>query len=443
MVTVSKFVKEVKQPLGGYLPINMWKVKTSPINIVDDQMTSQKMYMSQGLVVEYLTQIMYEWDINGIKPITEQEIQSLIDKEKERLDISQNEGLSQVQEDFAKKINLAKEKIDALVEELPALRDKSNGTRSYTTKLLKKVKSASKPMNFKESANPTYKIAETKSKEYDYVFLRADVGSGIQIYLWDEIKDMSITHIEGVYWIGAPKFKVTNTTSAAKKNVMSNVLKPRWDIIEKTMPITFVNSLHKYNSLLYTYYGDTKLISKEWMWVESLNPHSLKTKIYGLDDESIKTMFLLVQWDDLYRAGRLTVNTTDIVPSPETCANVRAMVNAGVEFLKQNSVGLYHGGVFSRSAYSDVITNGDYDFSTNTKIIDFKTSKYPPTKEHTLQVLIYYLLGNRGKYDADKVLANVTTLSIFNPRLNAEWTLDVKDIPIETLNRVKEITHLN
>lgn len=61
---------------------------------------------------------------------------------------------------------------------------------------------------------------------------------------------------------------------------------------------------------------------------------------------------------------------------------------------------------------------------------DLKVSKNPPTKDHTLQLLMYYLLG---MHSIHAEFQDIQRLGIFNPRLNAIYYIDIQAIPYQTI----------
>ncbi len=84
-----------------------------------------------------------------------------------------------------------------------------------------------------------------------------------------------------------------------------------------------------------------------------------------------------------------------------------------------------HGFTFD-GAFTDIVTAGDGDFLTADTLWDFKVSVRPPTSAHTLQLLMYYLMGVRsGQPQFD----GICHLGIFNPRLNTVHRIAVADVP--------------
>lgn len=80
--------------------------------------------------------------------------------------------------------------------------------------------------------------------------------------------------------------------------------------------------------------------------------------------------------------------------------------------------------------YTDTITAGDGDFLTADTLWDFKVSKTKPTKDHTLQLLIYYLMGIQSVHPE---FQSITKLGIYNPRQNKVFLLNIADISDDIL----------
>jgi hypothetical protein len=108
------------------------------------------------------------------------------------------------------------------------------------------------------------------------------------------------------------------------------------------------------------------------------------------------------------------------------------MVNRSIAFWKEYGPIVWAGFTFE-GGYTDVISSGDGDYLTVDTLWDFKVSKLEPKSIHTLQLLVYYLMGShslRSEY------LGVKRLGIYNPRLNAVYTLEVENIPKEIIEEV-------
>jgi hypothetical protein len=83
--------------------------------------------------------------------------------------------------------------------------------------------------------------------------------------------------------------------------------------------------------------------------------------------------------------------------------------------------------------YTDIVSTGDGDFMTSDTLWDFKVSNKSPTNVHTLQLLMYYIMG---QHSIHKEFRNIRKLGFYNPRLNAVYTLDVSAISSDVINDV-------
>lgn len=159
--------------------------------------------------------------------------------------------------------------------------------------------------------------------------------------------------------------------------------------------------------------------------------------IKGLDDKSIIAACQLVVLDSVYRVGwgvfdYKTLDDKRLIPDAHTIANIRIMVNRALDFFNKYGPVIKDGFKFI-GGYTETITTGDGDFLTEDTLWDFKVSKKPPLKEHTLQLLIYYLMGQHSVQPYYKPL---TKIGIYNPRLNIVYTKKVSDIDETILNEI-------
>ncbi|MDB8657633.1 hypothetical protein [Streptococcus anginosus] len=156
--------------------------------------------------------------------------------------------------------------------------------------------------------------------------------------------------------------------------------------------------------------------------------------ITGLDDSSISNACKLVGFDVVYRAGLSFYKPIEeIEPDSQTLANIRTMVKRSLAFFTDYGP-VVKDGFTLEGAYTKLITIGDGDFLTADTLWDFKVSKAKPKKEHTLQLLIYYLMGIRSVHPE---FASIKHLGLYNPRQNLVYILAISDIPKETIEVVE------
>lgn len=174
---------------------------------------------------------------------------------------------------------------------------------------------------------------------------------------------------------------------------------------------------------------------------------NLVDQINGLNDDSIIAACKLVTYDVWYRnisAAMLAKGAEDINPDKNTINNIRTMVKRSLafwekvgplEFSRFDFAEYDENGEVIKSGYTKTVDSGDGDYLTNDTMWDFKVSKSEPTNKHTLQILMYYIMG---KHSGMEIYKNIEKLGFFNPRLNVMYVLNVKDIPTEIIHEVEK-----
>lgn len=161
----------------------------------------------------------------------------------------------------------------------------------------------------------------------------------------------------------------------------------------------------------------------------------LLKNITGFDSKSIYNACKLVGYDVCYRAGVKgykdvrTINADD-----NTINNIKIMIDRSIKFFEKYGPVIKDGFTFW-GGYTRTIDSGDGDFLTSDTLWDFKVSSTLPTSSHTLQLLIYYIMG---KHSVHSEFDNINKLGIFNPRLNCVFVQDVEKIPSDTIELVSE-----
>ncbi|MEY8345885.1 hypothetical protein [Niallia circulans] len=168
---------------------------------------------------------------------------------------------------------------------------------------------------------------------------------------------------------------------------------------------------------------------------ESSYAKELLNEIHGLDDKSIDSTCKLVGFDVAFRSGISGYKPVHTIqPDSSTISNIRIMVERSMTFINNYGPIVKDGFTFE-GGYTNIISSGDGDFLTRNTLWDFKVSKNEPTNKHTLQLLIYYLMGIHSIHDE---FQEVDKIGIFNPKLNKVYILDIKDIPSETIVEVSK-----
>lgn len=160
----------------------------------------------------------------------------------------------------------------------------------------------------------------------------------------------------------------------------------------------------------------------------------LLSGIKGLDNVSIMNAVKLSGFDVCFRAGIMGYRPVDdINPDEPTIANVRTMVERALHFLEVYGPKVLDGFTF-QGGYTRVVSSGDGDFTTADTLWDFKVSKAPIKKEHTLQLLMYWRMGLHSVHPEFK---SVKYLGTYNPRMNTASRIAVADIPDDVIKQVE------
>lgn len=173
----------------------------------------------------------------------------------------------------------------------------------------------------------------------------------------------------------------------------------------------------------------------------------LLEQIKGMDDASITAACKAVSYDVWYRdpmAAFLSKDASEITPDQPTIQNIRTMIERSLAFWKNVGPITAEGfdfqekdahGAILKTGYTATVNAGEGDYLTSDTLWDFKTSKNAPTSKHTLQLLMYYLMGKHSGID---IFKSITRIGFFNPRLNIAYVLDVKDVPDAILKAVEQ-----
>ena len=167
---------------------------------------------------------------------------------------------------------------------------------------------------------------------------------------------------------------------------------------------------------------------------ETEKAEGLLARVRGLDDESIESAVKLTGFDACRRASVMTYKPVEgINPDGPTVENVRTMVERSLAFLDVYGPKVLDGFTFG-GGYTDLVSSGDGDFTTADTLWDFKVSKNPVKKEHTLQLLMYWRMGLHSVHPEFK---DVRYLGIYNPRTNTASRIAVADIPGDVIAQVE------
>ncbi|MBR0168074.1 MAG: hypothetical protein IJQ08_05340, partial [Synergistaceae bacterium] len=154
----------------------------------------------------------------------------------------------------------------------------------------------------------------------------------------------------------------------------------------------------------------------------------LLRSIQGLDDVSIISACKLASFDVWYRNpldAMLSAGYEYINPDRETIENIYDMIMRTQSFINKYGPVVVNGFTFENSGYTEVVSSGDGDFLTRDTLWDMKVLRSKLTSKHTLQLLMYWIMG---KHSGQKIFKSINKLGVFNPRMNIVYLLETKNI---------------
>lgn len=154
-----------------------------------------------------------------------------------------------------------------------------------------------------------------------------------------------------------------------------------------------------------------------------------------LNMTAVESAIKLCGFDVCMRVGMAGYKSVTLINADlYTCSNVVIMVKRNLNLFKVYGNPVLNGFVF-KGGYTSTVSTGDGDFVTPDTLWELKVSVREPTKDWTLQTLMYWIMGlNSEHYE---IFEKVKYLGVVNPRKNAVYRIAVADIPYETIEVVE------
>lgn len=168
-----------------------------------------------------------------------------------------------------------------------------------------------------------------------------------------------------------------------------------------------------------------------------LDIESLLENVKGLDDESIISACKATTYDVWYRNPLMSEGAKkaiDTNPNEETIENIRVMVKRSLTFFEKYGPIVKDGFTFD-GGYSKTVDAGDGDFLTKDTLWDFKVSKNNLTSKHTLQLLMYWIMGRHSK---QSIFNSIEKIGVYNPRKNVVYLYDMNKLDHDVIEFVEK-----
>ena len=142
----------------------------------------------------------------------------------------------------------------------------------------------------------------------------------------------------------------------------------------------------------------------------------------------------LVVFDAVFRAGYYNPDLKKTKVSTEDRDAVQLMVG-GVKLYLIEKEKIAALGVSFEAKDADNVAPSDADFLTEESLIDLKCSSSKPTSKHTLQLILYYILG---LHEFPNEFQKLKYLKIINPRLDKVFSYEVEKLNVEDLKYIEK-----
>lgn len=148
--------------------------------------------------------------------------------------------------------------------------------------------------------------------------------------------------------------------------------------------------------------------------------------IADFSDKSIAAATVFTSYfDTLFRQGPSALKFLEPkIPDAATMENMRIMIDRAIKFFTDESPVIKSELTFV-GGYTETIDLGDADYMSRDTLWDMKVSKKAPLNKYTLQLAVYYSMA---KHADDPDYLGLTTVGIFNPRLNTAYRLPMSEV---------------
>ena len=165
---------------------------------------------------------------------------------------------------------------------------------------------------------------------------------------------------------------------------------------------------------------------------------SLMRQIKGGDDDTLTAILKLATFDLWYRNTQAAIRAETyeaVNPDKATLQNLLTFGKRSKAFFEKYGPITATEFTFEPSGYTETVEAGDGDYLTADTLWDMKLYRGKLTSKHTLQVLMYWIMG---QHSGQEIFKGITKIGLYNPRQNVAYTLEVAKIPPEVIREVEE-----
>ena len=143
----------------------------------------------------------------------------------------------------------------------------------------------------------------------------------------------------------------------------------------------------------------------------------------------------LVVYDAVFRAGYYNPDHKPPKLNEHDFNTLSIMLGSTEEYLTRENDHIISLGFGFTAEGAKNVAPSDGDILTETSLIDLKCSIKKPTSKHTLQLLLYYILG---MHENKEIFGKLQYLKILNPRLGAVYSYEIAKVDKETLKHIEK-----
>ena len=159
-------------------------------------------------------------------------------------------------------------------------------------------------------------------------------------------------------------------------------------------------------------------------------------RIDGINAEQVIAACKLSTFDIWFRncsQAMYCSSADETEPSDIAIKNIITLVNRSIQFIDNYGPIKQYGFDFQPNGYTRKITSGDGDFLTDDTLLDFKVSKNKLTNKQSLQLAVYWMMG---QLQGNPIFKGIKYIATFNPLLNQYCKFDMTKLQADIIAQI-------